>query len=111
MIYSRFVLPGVNWDGLEPVFANNWQKQLHIFEIPFYYIEYGMAQLGALAVWRNYRLNPAKGLEGYEQALKLGYTRSIGEIYAAASIRFDFSKEYVRELVSFTANEITALSK
>jgi oligoendopeptidase F len=111
MIYSRFVLPGVNWDGLEPIFANNWHKQLHIFEIPFYYIEYGMAQLGALAVWRNYRLDAASGLQGYENALKLGYTRPIGEIYAAAGIRFDFSKEYVRELVSFAANEITALSK
>ncbi|MGL5891020.1 MAG: M3 family oligoendopeptidase, partial [Bacteroidia bacterium] len=111
MIYSRFALPGVNWDDLEPIFANNWQKQLHIFEIPFYYIEYGMAQLGALAVWRNYRQNPAKGIEGYENALKLGYTSTIGEIYAAANIRFDFSKEYVHELVSFVEKEITALTK
>lgn len=111
MIYSRFVLPGVNWDGLEPIFTNNWQKQLHIFEIPFYYIEYGMAQLGALAVWRNYQLNPEEGLAGYEKALKLGYTCSIADIYKAAGIKFDFSKSYVRELVGFLEKEITMLMK
>ncbi|MCA6362713.1 MAG: M3 family oligoendopeptidase [Bacteroidetes bacterium] len=108
-IYSRFALPGINWDGLDIMFANNWQKQLHIFEMPFYYIEYGMAQLGAIAVWRNYRNDAQKGIDGYEKALRLGYTRPIGEIYAAANIRFDFSRSYVRELVHFVADEIDRL--
>ncbi|MCU0434071.1 MAG: M3 family oligoendopeptidase [Bacteroidia bacterium] len=111
IIYSRFVLPGVNWDGLEPMFANNWQKQLHIFEIPFYYIEYGMAQLGAIAVWRNYRMDAEKGINGYEKALSLGYTKTIGEIYSAANVRFDFSRKYVRELAQFVAGEIERLEK
>ncbi|NJO92563.1 MAG: M3 family oligoendopeptidase, partial [Chloroflexia bacterium] len=82
----------VDWNGLDDFFNNQWQKQLHIYEVPFYYIEYGFAQLGAIAVWRNYKLNPEKGLTDYENALKLGYTKSIPEIYKAAGIEFNFSK-------------------
>lgn len=84
----------------------NWQNQIHIFEIPFYYIEYGMAQLGAIAMWRNYKRDPQKALDQYEKALQLGYTRSIGDIYAAAGIRFDFSREYVKELAAFVREEL-----
>lgn len=109
-IYQRFAMPGVSWDGLEEAFANQWQRQLHIFEVPFYYIEYGMAQLGALAVWRNYLQNPQKGLANYEAALQLGYIRPIGEIYKTAGIRFDFSREYVRELVDFVKAELNVLN-
>ena len=86
-----------------------WQRQLHIFEVPFYYIEYGMAQLGAIAVWRNYKENPEKALDQYEAALKLGYTHSIPEIYATAGIQFDFSEEYVRELMQFVQEQIEEL--
>jgi oligoendopeptidase F len=99
----------VDWNGLEDFFNNQWQKQLHIFEVPFYYIEYGFAQLGAIAVWRNYKQNPEKGLKDYENALKLGYTKSIPEIYKAAGIEFNFSKEYIRELMQFIHNEIDKL--
>lgn len=105
-IMLRFGSQLVDWSGMEEVRSNNWQKQLHIFEVPFYYIEYGMAQLGAIAVWRNYKLNPEKALDAYEAALKLGYTQPIGKIYEAAGIRFDFSKEYVRELVDFVKAEL-----
>ena len=83
-----------------------WQKQLHLFEVPFYYIEYGMAQLGAIAVWRNYKLNPDKAVNDYINALKSGYTRSIAETYALAGIRFDFSENYIRELISFVKDEL-----
>jgi len=79
---------------------------LHLYEVPFYYIEYGMAQLGAIAMWRNFRLNPKKGLEGYMNALKLGNLRTIPEIYKAGGIKFDFSKAYIRELMSFVRGEI-----
>jgi len=86
-----------------------WQKQLHLYEVPFYYIEYGMAQLGAVAVWKNFRENNRKGLEGYMNALRLGYTRSIPEVYEAAGIKFDFSREYIRELMKFIREEMKAV--
>ncbi len=65
-----------------------------------------MAQLGAVAVWRNFRRDPARGLQGYQNALKLGYMKSIPEIYKAANIRFDFSKEYIKELMGFVREEL-----
>ncbi|MCA6416417.1 MAG: M3 family oligoendopeptidase, partial [Cytophagales bacterium] len=86
-----------------------WQKQLHLYEVPFYYIEYGMAQLGAIAVWRNYKLDKRKGLQGYMNALKLGYTKSIPEIYQAAGIQFDFSKKYIKELMDFVREELAKI--
>ena len=108
-VMSRFEPAIIDWSGLEEARRNNWQKQLHIFEVPFYYIEYGMAQLGAIAVWRNYLVDPEKALDGYEAALKLGYTQPIGKIYEAAGIRFDFSQEYVRELVHFVKEQLEKL--
>jgi oligoendopeptidase F len=99
----------VDWSGLENNYNNQWQRQLHIFEVPFYYIEYGFAQLGAIAVWRNYKLNPEKALTDYENALKLGYTKTIPEIYKTAGIEFNFSKEYIRELMAFVQQELEKL--
>jgi len=99
----------VDWDEQEEYFNNQWQKQLHIFEVPFYYIEYGFAQLGAIAVWRNYKQNPEKAIENYENALKLGYTKSIPEIYKAAGIEFNFSKDYIKELMKFVQKELEKL--
>lgn len=101
----------VDWSGLENILNHLWQKQLHIFEVPFYYIEYGFAQLGAIAIWRNYKLNPAKALDNYENALKLGYTRSIPEVYQKAGIQFNFSKNYIKELMSFVQAEIEKLDE
>lgn len=95
-----------DWDGLQEAKDFMWQKQLHLYEVPFYYIEYGMAQLGAIAVWRNYRNDPQIGLKGYMNALKLGYTKTIPEIYEAANIKFDFSQSYIKELMSFVKAEI-----
>jgi len=71
----------IDWEGNENVHANLWQKQLHLYEVPFYYIEYGMAQLGAIAMWRSYKQLGEQGLDNYMNALKLGYTKTIGEIY------------------------------
>lgn len=99
----------VDWTGEDEVKANTWHKQLHVFEVPFYYIEYAMAQLGAIAVWKNYKENPEKGLEGYKAALKLGYTKTIGEIYEAGHIKFDFSSDYIKELVEFVKSELKGL--
>lgn len=108
-IQSELVNSTVDWSGYEKTLRYQWQKQLHIYEVPFYYIEYGMAQLGAIAIWRNYKQNPEKALEQYQDALKLGYTKSIKEIYQTAGIRFDFSGEYVKELAAFVKQEIAAL--
>jgi len=108
-VSSEFIGNIVDWKGLEEIGNYTWQKQLHIFEVPFYYIEYGFAQLGAIAIWRNYRKNPEKALQDYENALKLGYSKTIPEIYKTAGIEFNFSKEYIKELMSFISQEIEIL--
>ncbi|MEZ4971884.1 MAG: M3 family oligoendopeptidase [Cyclobacteriaceae bacterium] len=108
-ILDEFSDSVTDWSGLQESKDYLWQKQLHLYEVPFYYIEYGMAQLGAVAVWRNYRQDKQKGLQGYMNALKLGYMKSIPEIYAAANIRFDFSQKYIRELMEFVKGEIARI--
>ncbi len=105
-IFSKFSDTVTDWRGLQEARDYLWQKQLHLYEVPFYYIEYGMAQLGAIAVWRNFRKDPKKGLQGYQDALKLGYLRTIPEIYQAANVRFDFSRPYIKELMAFVKGEI-----
>ncbi len=109
--YEQFSDSVTDWSELEDFKKYIWQKQLHIYEVPFYYIEYGMAQLGAIGVWRNYKQHPQQGLEGYLNALKLGYTAPISEIYAAANIPFDFSKDYITELMNFVREELEGLKK
>lgn len=108
-IYEQLSDTVTDWSGYENFKKYIWQRQLHIYEVPFYYIEYGMAQLGAISVWRNYKQDAKKGLEGYLNALKLGYTAPIGKIYEAANIKFDFSKEYISELMEFVKAELKAL--
>ena len=110
LIMDEFGSSNVDWTGQEELKKNTWHKQLHVFEVPFYYIEYAMAQLGAIAVWKNYKESPQKGLEGYKSALKLGYTKTIGEIYEAGYIKFDFSSAYIKELVAFVKKELDALN-
>ena len=108
-LFDEFNQQKVSWQGLEAYKPYLWQKQLHLYEVPFYYIEYAMAQLGAIAVWRNYRQDPAAGLAAYKRALALGYTAPIGQIYAAAGIRFDFSTDYLRQLADFVRGEMEGL--
>lgn len=109
-IYMEFEAGnGVDWSGLEHNRQCIWQKQLHIFEVPFYYIEYGFAQLGAIAMWKQYKENPTRALEHYEAFMKLGYTKPIPEIYKAAGIEFSFTYDYVKELVDFVYKEIQSL--
>ncbi|WP_316764826.1 M3 family oligoendopeptidase [Pedobacter aquatilis] len=108
-IYNRFGAGFADWEDLQAQFGNVWQKQLHLFEVPFYYIEYAIAQLGAIAVWKNYKENPQKALEQYLAALSLGYTKPMNEIYETAGIKFDFSAEYVKELAQFVKDELEKL--
>jgi oligoendopeptidase F len=104
--FDQFADTVTDWHGLQNAKDYLWQKQLHLYEVPFYYIEYGMAQLGAIAVWRNFRKNRKAGLDGYQNALKLGYMKSIPEIYKAANIKFDFSRAYIKELMDFVRAEL-----
>jgi len=108
-ILDQFETGQVNWSGFEKPRAFSWQKQLHLFESPFYYIEYGIAQLGAIAIWKQYRQNTKKALDRYEKALQLGYSVIIPEVYRNAGIDFNFSREYVRELMKFVSDELDEL--
>jgi oligoendopeptidase F len=99
----------INYKGLENNLNRKWQVQLHLYEVPFYYIEYGFAQLGAIAMWRNYKRNPKEAVEKYKAALALGYTKSIPQIYETAGIKFDFSPEYIKELMNFVKVEYEAI--
>lgn len=108
-INDAFTSQIIDRKGLEAYYAYLWHKQLHIFEVPFYYIEYGMAQLGAIAVWQRYRDNPQQAVSDYVNALKLGYTRPIGEIYRTAGIEFDFSRPYIAQLGTFVKHELEKL--
>jgi oligoendopeptidase F len=101
----------VDWRGLEQYRHLRWMMQLHIFEVPFYYIEYGMAQLGALSIYKNYRQNKKLALGQYQKFLDLGYTRPVDEIYQAAGIKFDFSENRIRELVDFVRDELEEVDK
>jgi len=98
-----------DWTGYEDVLTNSWQRQLHIFEVPFYYIEYGIAQLGALGVWKNSLEDKSKAIEDYKSALRLAYTRSIPKIYEAANIKFDFTEKHIEQLAEFIENKLAAL--
>lgn len=100
-ILNEFSTGITDWSGFEEYRKNFWQKQLHLFEVPFYYIEYGIAQLGAIAMWRQYRNNKQEALNNYMNALGLGYTKTLKELYSAAGIKFDFSPAYIKELGTF----------
>lgn len=108
-IHKDFGSSVIDYSGLERNLRRQWQGQLHLFEVPFYYIEYGFAQLGAIALWRNYTNNPQKTLKEYLHALSLGYTVSIPELYEAAGIRFDFSEQYIGELIQFVNSQYKVL--
>jgi oligoendopeptidase F len=107
-IRSRFD-QGVNWSGLEQERIARWYRQLHIFLYPFYYIEYGIAQLGALQVWRNSLRDPEEAVRRYRDALALGNTRPLPDIYAAAGARLAFDAATVGELVRLVEEQVDLL--
>src|SRR5690606_1573039 len=100
----------VDWTGLEPHRAAMWHKQLHLFHHPFYYIEYGIAQLGALALWLQYRKDPDAALRRYREALTLGGTRPLPDLFAAAGLALDFSDRTVAPLIDAVAQELERLA-
>jgi oligoendopeptidase F len=100
---------GVDWTGLERERVSRWYRQLHIFEYPFYYIEYGIAQLGALQVWRRSLDDPRDAVRRYREALALGGTASLPEIYRAAGARLVFDAEGMGELVGLVERKLGEL--
>jgi oligoendopeptidase F len=107
-IRSRFER-GVDWTGLEQERVARWYRQLHIFLYPFYYIEYGLAQLGALQVWRNSLRDPSGAVRGYREALALGATRSLPDIYARAGAALTFDAPTIAALVAQVEERIAEL--
>ena len=105
-ILNEFSTGLTDWSGFDEYRKNFWQKQLHLYEVPFYYIEYGIAQLGAIAMWRQYRQNKEQAMDNYMSALSLGYTKTLKELYATAGIKFDFSPAYVKELGDFVKERL-----
>jgi oligoendopeptidase F len=95
-----------DWTGYEEITATSWQRQLHLFEVPFYYIEYGIAQLGALGVWKNSLDNKELAIQNYKNALALGYTKELKELYSTAGVDFDFSEEKLSKLMAVVKQEL-----
>ena len=96
----------VDWSGCERARAHLWHRQLHIFLHPFYYVEYGIAQLGALQIWANAKRDPARALADYKRALALGGSRPLPELFSTAGCRFDFSGETVKPLIELVRQEL-----
>ena len=109
-ILNGFSSSIIDYSGLMPYRNISWQRQLHLFEVPVYYIEYGIAQLGALGMWKQFRENKQKAIQNYTSALSLGGTRTLPELYKAAGLTLDFSPETIRELMEMVSNELKSLS-
>ncbi len=99
----------VNFSGFEEVRAHSWHRQLHIFIHPFYYVEYGIAQLGALQVWANSRRDKVKALRDYKNSLVLGGSRPLPELFAAAGCTFQFDAATIKPLIQLASTELKKL--
>jgi oligoendopeptidase F len=110
-ILGEFTSPVLDFSGLEEYRKYGWQRQLHLYEVPFYYIEYGIAQLGAIGLWKQYKLNKKAALNNYIKALDLGGTKTLPELFNAAGLQFDFSPSYINDLMLFVKNEMNETEK
>lgn len=99
--------PGIDWSAHEESLGRQWQKQLHLFEVPFYYIEYGIAQLGALQLWLKYKKNPLNALAAYKKGLSLGGARPLHELFEAAEIHFDFTEKTIVPALACLREELS----
>ena len=97
---------GVDWSGLDAEHEAAWHRQLHPFEVPFYYVEYGIAQLGALQMWLQYRNDPMAAIAAYKKGLALGASRPLPELFETSGLKFDFSAEMVGELMKTVEIEL-----
>jgi oligoendopeptidase F len=108
-ILNEFSTEAIDWSDLENFRRYSWQRQLHLFEVPFYYIEYGIAQLGAIGLWKQFKQNKEAALDNYVAALSLGGTRTLPEIYKAAGLSFDLSPNKIEELMVFVNQQLQTL--
>jgi oligoendopeptidase F len=106
---TRFEGPSVDWTGLDAERIARWYQQPHFFSSPFYYIEYGIAQLGALQVWRNSMRDGGEAVRKYREALALGATRPLPELFKAAGARLIFDSDGMGELISLVEQELAKL--
>lgn len=105
---SEFKDSVIDYSGLETYRSNAWQRQLHLFEVPFYYIEYGIAQLGAIGMWMQYKNDKQKAISNYCNALSLGGTKTLPELYKTAGLELDFSPGKIKVLMDFVKSEMKA---
>ena len=105
-ISDEFTSPVLNYDGLDEYRSYGWQRQLHLYEVPFYYIEYGIAQLGAIGMWQQFKKDKEAALNNYIQALSLGATTTLPNLFKAAGLEFNFSPEYISKLMQFVKSEM-----
>lgn len=105
-ILKEFEDDVIDYSGLEAYRSYLWQKQLHLFEVPFYYIEYGIAQLGAIGVWMQFKDNKQQAMDNYCKALALGGTQTLPQLFETAGLKFDFSPERIKVLMEFVKKQI-----
>ena len=108
-ILTEFSSPEIDFSGLESYRLYSWHRQLHLYEVPFYYIEYGIAQLGAIGLWKQYKQNPEKAVANYVNALSLGGTKTLPELFKSAGLQFDFSPAAIKDLMEFVKTELDTL--
>lgn len=109
-ILNEFSSSAIDWSGLEEYRRYSWQRQLHLFEVPFYYIEYGIAQLGAIGMWKQFKEDKEMALDKYTTALSLGGTRTLPELYESAGLKFDLSTKHIESLMLFVQKELEKTS-
>ncbi|HEY9364330.1 MAG TPA: M3 family oligoendopeptidase [Chitinophagaceae bacterium] len=110
-ILNEFTSSALDVTGLEEYRRFGWQRQLHLFEVPFYYIEYGIAQLGAIGLWKQFKADKEKAMEHYMKALSLGGTKTLPELFKAAGLEFDLSPAHIQSLMQFVKGEMDLLVK
>lgn len=104
-ILNEFKDDVIDYSGLEEYRKNGWQRQLHLFEVPFYYIEYGIAQLGAIGMWMQFKHKREQAIDNYCNALSLGGTQTLPQLFKAAGLEFNFSPDKIKELMAFVKEE------
>jgi oligoendopeptidase F len=109
-IINEFSSSVIDFSRLDEYRRYGWQRQLHLYEVPFYYIEYGIAQLGAIGMWQQYKQNPEKAVSNYINALQLGGTKTLPALFEAAGLKFDLSPSHIKTLMEFVKGEMDMLS-
>ena len=109
-VFERFI-PGVDYEGIEKYLPTHWHHQSHILQSPFYYIEYGLAQLGAVQIWGNALKDPAAATQAYRNALALGATASLPDLFATAGTKLSFDRKTLQSAVTLIESQIVELEK